>query len=110
MTQPQVAVVVTSVPDAAVARQLARTLLDERLLACASLLPGVTSLFRWEGAVQEETEVMMVMKTSSAQVERLLARVGELHPYQVPEVLAFTASAGLPGYCSWVLDETGSER
>ena len=96
-----------TVPDAEVGRRLARSLLQERLIACANLVPGVTSLYRWEGEVQEEDETLMVMKTRSELVPRLIARIPELHPYELPEVLALRVDDGLPAYRRWVLDETG---
>lgn len=93
-------------PDADTARRVARALVDERLVACASLVPGVTSLYRWEGAVEEAAEVLVVMKTRAELVPRLAARAAELHPYQVPEVLALEVDGGLSAYCRWVLEET----
>ena len=96
-----------TVPDAEVGRRLARSLLQERLIACANLVPGVTSLYRWEGEVQEEDETLVVMKTRSELVPRLIARIPELHPYELPEVLALRVDDGLPAYRRWVLDETG---
>ena len=94
-------------PDTETASRVARALLDERLIACANLLPGVTSLYRWEGEVREEGESLVVMKTRSELVPRLIARIPELHPYELPEVLALRVDDGLPAYCRWVLDETG---
>jgi periplasmic divalent cation tolerance protein len=102
-----VSVVLATVPDAGMGRRLARTLLEERLIACATLVPGVTSLYRWEGEVQEEEEGLLVMKTRSELVPRLVARIPELHPYELPEVLALRVDDGLPAYCRWVLGETG---
>ena len=96
-----------TVPDAEVGRRLARSLLQERLIACANLVPGVTSLYRWEGEVQEEDETLVVMKTRSELVPRLIARIPELHPYELPEVLALRVDDGLPAYRRWVLGETG---
>ena len=103
----EISVVVASVPDAEVGKRLARSLLQERLIACANLVPGVTSLYRWEGEVQEEVESLLVMKTRSELVPRLIARIPELHPYELPEVLALRVADGLPAYCRWVLGETG---
>jgi len=102
-----ISVVLVSVPDLEVGRRLARALLDERLVACANLVPGVTSLYHWEGEVQEDDEVLLVMKTRSGLVPRLSERIPELHPYELPEVLALRVTDGLPAYCRWVLDETG---
>jgi periplasmic divalent cation tolerance protein len=102
-----ISVVLASVPDAEVGRRLARALLQERLIACANVVPGVTSLYRWDGEVQEDDECLLVMKTGSGLVPRLVARIPELHPYELPEVLALRVADGLPAYRRWVLDETG---
>ena len=107
MPDTGVSVLLATVPDAEVGRRLARALLQERLIACANLVPGVASLYRWEGELQEEDEVLLVMKTRSGLVPRLVARIPELHPYELPEVLALRVDDGLPAYCRWVLDETG---
>ena len=107
MPDDAVSVVLASVPDAGVGRRLARALLTERLIACANVVPGVTSLYRWEGEVREDDECLLVMKTRSALVPRLVARIPELHPYELPEVLALRVDEGLPAYCRWVTDETG---
>lgn len=107
MADAGVSVVLATVPDAEAGRRLARTLLQERLIACANLVAGVTSLYRWEGEVREEGEGLLVMKTRSALVPRLVARIPELHPYALPEVLALRVEDGLPAYCRWVLEETG---
>ena len=107
MADTGISVVLVSVPDLEVGRRLARALLDERLVACANLVPGVTSLYHWECEVQEDDEVLLVMKTRSGLVPRLSERIPELHPYELPEVLALRVTDGLPAYCRWVLDETG---
>jgi periplasmic divalent cation tolerance protein len=100
-------VVLTTAPSAAVAEDLARALVDERLAACANIVPGVTSLFRWEGAVNRESEVLVLLKTTAAAVDRLSARLVELHPYDVPEVLAFGPVGGHEPYADWVRQEVG---
>lgn len=97
---------VSTAPDAQVAERIARVLLQERLIACANLLPGVTSLYRWQGEVQCDAEVVMLLKTRQSRVEALGTRLAELHPYEVPELIAVTLEAGLPSYLAWVRDET----
>lgn len=84
---------------------LARALVQERLVACVNRLPEVTSVYRWEGEVQEDSESLLVMKTTSKGFPRLRDRVLELHPYDLPEILALPVVDGLPGYLSWVVDE-----
>jgi len=96
-------------PDAETAQRIGRALVDERLIACANVLPGVTSIYRWQGAVHADAEVLVVMKTRGALVSRLMERAAELHPYEVPELLALPVADGLPAYCRWVMDETADE-
>jgi periplasmic divalent cation tolerance protein len=92
-----------------VGEKLGRTLVDERLAACVNLVPGVTSLYRWEGAVQKEGEVLMIVKTTIAAFERLRGRVLELHPYDAPEILDLGVRDGDPGYLDWVRDGVGEK-
>jgi periplasmic divalent cation tolerance protein len=104
---PDVAVVVLSTaPDAAVAEELSRQLVEERLAACVSRVPGVKSLFRWEGEVQDSEEILLVIKTHAHRAPALTRRLRELHPYEVPEILALPVAAGLPAYLEWILEET----
>ena len=107
---PDVAVVVLSTaPDAETAERLSRSLVDERLAACVSRLPGIKSLYHWEGAVEEAEEVLLVIKTHAARAPELTRRLRELHPYEVPEILVLPVAAGLPGYLEWIRAETGVE-
>ena len=99
-------VVLVTAPDPEVARQLARTLVEERLIACANLLPGVTSVYRWEGAVQEEPEVLLVLKTRAGRLPELEARLGDLHPYDVPELVALDPSHVAAPYFAWLQAST----
>lgn len=98
--------VVTTAPDAVVAERIGRQLVEERLIACASLLPGITSIYRWEGAVERAAEVVVLMKTAPERVDALIRRCAELHPYEVPEVVALPVEAGLAAYCRWAAEET----
>ena len=84
------------------ARRVARTLVEERLAACANLLPAVESIYRWQGAVEEATEVLVLFKTNLSRYWLMESRLRELHSYEVPEILAFRAHAGLPTYLRWV--------
>ncbi|MGA8277314.1 MAG: divalent-cation tolerance protein CutA [Rhodanobacteraceae bacterium] len=96
----------STVANDAAARRLARALVDERLAACVSRVPGVTSTYRWQGEVREEAEVLLVIKTTRERLDALQLRLAELHDYQAPELLAIEACAGLPSYLAWVADET----
>lgn len=101
-------VVVLCTAPAAVAPQLARGVVEEGLCACVNVVPGVRSYFRWEGAVDEADEVLLVAKTSSSASAALRDRLVALHPYDVPEVLALDVAAGSPAYLSWILDSVGA--
>ncbi len=92
-------------PDPEVAAGIARTLVSERLAACGNVIPGLTSIYRWEGVVQEDPETLLVLKTPRERVAALIRRIGELHPYDVPEVLSLPVEEGLPAYLSWVESE-----
>jgi periplasmic divalent cation tolerance protein len=83
-----------------------RQLVDERLIACANLVPGLSSVFRWEGEVRTEKEILILMKTQPERMEALFQRVQELHPYDVPELVELPVGRALPAYCSWVAAET----
>lgn len=101
-----VVVVLVTAPDLNCATRVARGLLESRLVACANLVPRVRSLFWWEGSVQESDEVLMVLKARRSLVEKISRKVGELHPYEVPEVIALEVTTGLEAYLAWVKDET----
>jgi periplasmic divalent cation tolerance protein len=92
--------------DAAQAQAIARALVEERLIACANLVPGLTSIYRWRDAVQAEPEVLLVMKTRRSLVPRLKERLPELHSYEVPELVVTPLVDGLDPYCRWVREST----
>lgn len=110
-TEPddRVMVALTTAPSAAVAEQMARSLVLERLAACANVIAGVTSIFRWEGEVQREGEVLIILKTTERAVAALEQRVVELHPYDVPEFVALPVVAGHAPYLDWVGAELAPE-
>lgn len=95
-------VVLVTAPDLAVAEDLARSLVEEGAAACGNIVPGVTSWFRWQGSVERQSEVLIVFKTTAEGAERLVTRVPELHPYEVPEVLVLRVSAGHEPYLAWI--------
>lgn len=92
---------------AAEAHALARRVVEERLAACVNLLPGVASVYRWEGKVQEVEETLLILKSSVGRIRELRERVIELHPYDVPEFLVVGVESGLEAYLAWVMTETG---
>lgn len=99
-------VVLTTVSNTEEALALVRALLERRLIACGTLLPGSRSLYRWEGKIADEQEVILLLKTRAPRLEALEVAFGELHPYKVPELLALPVSAGLGRYLRWIDAET----
>lgn len=104
--EPEVRVVLITAPDAEKGADLARALVDERLAACVNVVPGVRSFYRWEGRVQEDAEVLLLVKTRADRGPALAARVRDLHPYELPEVLELSASGGSRAYLEWVVTES----
>ncbi|MEK9501789.1 divalent-cation tolerance protein CutA [Gaopeijia maritima] len=102
-------VILVTAPDRDTAHELARTLVGERLVACANLLPGVRSVYRWEGAVEEADEVLLLLKTRADRVDTLRRRVVSIHPYDVPEFVVLPVEGGLDRYLDWIRTESSPE-
>ncbi len=90
-------------PNEVVAEAIADILVGEKLAACVNLLPGIRSIYAWQGEIQRDAEVMLLIKTSTARFAALTQRLPELHPYDLPEIIAIPVSHGLPPYLEWVL-------
>ncbi len=95
-------VVLSTFPDAERAAQVARVLVDERLAACVNLVPAVRSIYRWQGAIQDDAESLAIIKTTPERYAHLAARLAELHPYDVPEIIALPLAGGHPKYLAWL--------
>ena len=100
----QLRLVLTTTATPEEAAQLGRTLVEERLAACATLLPAVQSIYRWKGQVESATETLLLLKTAVSQLAALEARLHQLHSYETPEFLALEVSASSPAYLTWLLD------
>jgi periplasmic divalent cation tolerance protein len=98
-------VVLTTLGSAAEALRLVRRLVEQRLVACGTVLPGATSVYRWRGDVTEEEEVVVLLKTVQGRWDALRAAVAAEHPYEVPELLALPVGAGLTPYLAWLSAE-----
>ncbi len=103
-----VRVALVTAPDAATAESLVHSLVEERIVACGNIVPGVVSIYRWQGAIERAGEVLVVLKTTAAAVPRLLARVPALHPYEVPEVLVLPVLAAHGAYRAWVAESVAT--
>ncbi|MCK6375960.1 MAG: divalent-cation tolerance protein CutA [Zoogloea sp.] len=107
MTAPaETLLVLTNLPDADSAKQVARQLVEQRLAACVNILPACTSVYRWNDAVESATEVPVLIKTTLARYPDLQAALTEVHPYELPEIIAVPLHEGLPAYLAWVGAET----
>jgi periplasmic divalent cation tolerance protein len=102
----QAILVLTNVPDLDCAKLVARTLVESRLAACVNLLPAVQSIYRWEGQIEEATEITLLIKTTSHQYEELQKAIVGLHPYVLPEIIAMPIVAGYAPYLQWIATET----
>jgi periplasmic divalent cation tolerance protein len=85
---------------------IGRTVVEERLAACANVLDGMTSIYWWQGALEQAGEAVLILKTRTELVERLTVRIGELHSYECPCVVALPVAAGNPDYLDWIAAET----
>ncbi len=88
---------------------IAEKLVEEKLVACVNILPQIRSVFLWKGEVCREAEILMIMKTPTFLFPSLQKRVKELHSYEVPEIIAFPVSQGLPQYLQWVVESTAAK-
>jgi periplasmic divalent cation tolerance protein len=84
------------------ARRIARALVEARVAACVNILPGIQSIYHWQGAIQEDSEWMLVIKSTRSMFDRLSIELRKVHSYQVPEVLAIPVVAGSPDYLDWM--------
>ena len=104
----EVLLVLCTFPDAEQARQIGTVLVEKQLAACVNLLPGVTSIYRWEGKIEETGEILAIFKTTQAAWAALEKKLTELHPYEVPEIIALEPAAVAAAYAAWVGKEAGA--
>ena len=87
------------------AERIARALVEERLAACVNVVPGVVSVYRWKGTVEQEAELILVIKTMAQQIDALKKRLLELHPYELPEVVVIPIAGGHKAYLDWLEEQ-----
>ena|SRR5437870_7244705 len=105
---PDLLVVLMTAPSQDVAETIVSSLVTEQLIACGNITTPVTSIYRWRGSIEHASEVLVVMKTTVAGFDALEQRVRELHPYDVPELVALSAEKSLDAYARWVVDSVKS--
>jgi periplasmic divalent cation tolerance protein len=98
--------VLTNVPERAVAERLAEMLVEKKLAACVNILAPCRSVYRWKGGVQHDEEHPMLMKTTAERYPALEQALRAAHPYELPEIIALPLARGLPAYLQWVAAET----
>jgi periplasmic divalent cation tolerance protein len=98
---------VTTAPSDEEGRRIVRVLVERRIIACGTVLPGATSIYRWKGAVEEAREAVVLMKTTEARVSALRDALPALHPYDVPELIVVPVTGGHAPYLDWLRAETG---
>ncbi len=109
MTEPPVCIALTTLEDEAQARTLARALVEERLAACVNIVAPITSVYRWQGNIEEAREVLLVLKTTEARLPELERRLLHLHPYEVPEFLVVEAASASAAWLAWLCRSTASD-
>lgn len=102
MTESGYQLVFSTCPEAKTAETIARALVEDRLAACVNILSPLQSIYRWQGSVETAQEVLLLIKIRAADYARVEARICELHPYELPEVIGVPLSNGLPGYLAWL--------
>lgn len=95
-----------TVPDRETGQRLARTLVEERLAACVNLLPGIASVYRWQGKVEDSEECLLLIKSRAALFTALRDRIVALHPYELPEIIGVPLNAGSAAYLNWINENT----
>ena len=98
----QALIVLSTFADAETARGAARTMVEERLAACANIVPQIESIYHWQGKIESNAEVLVIFKTTRDRYPAFEQRLRALHPYEVPEIVAIELAAGLPAYLEWI--------
>ena len=102
----EISMVMMTAPDEALAVSIARVVVEEGLAACGNLIPKIRSIYRWEGEVCDDSEVLVLFKTTGSGFDALRSRVLELHPYECPEIIQIDVRDGNKDYIDWVLKQT----
>ncbi len=106
MSDALVRMVYTTASSENEAAQIARTVVEEQLAACANIVPGIRSIYRWQGTVEDEMESLVFLKTAVTTVDRLIVRIRELHSYDVPDIVVVPIVNGHAPYLDWILENT----
>ena len=110
MTADAVHLLYCTCPDTQIAERIAEALVETRLAACVNIVPGLHSIYRWKGKVENDAECLLLIKTRAARIAEVTACVRRLHPYELPEIIAVPVVAGHAPYLDWVRESTGPEQ
>ncbi|MEM7467698.1 MAG: divalent-cation tolerance protein CutA [Pseudomonadota bacterium] len=105
MTANKPTLIFCTCPNEDAARKVATAVVERRLAACVNIIPGVRSIYRWEGAIADDQEHLLLMKTNESQIDPLVEFVEQIHPYELPEIIAVNIEHGLGKYLTWIEDE-----
>ena len=103
-------IVLNTCPDETVAETIAETLVSQRLAACVNIIPRIRSIYAWQGNIEHDDEVLLLIKTHKDQFQALQKSILQLHPYELPEVVAVSLETGLAGYLSWIDQSVGKTQ
>ena len=103
-------IVLVSVPSKESALHIARRLVEQKLAACVNIIPGIKSVYRWQGKIEEDSELLLIIKTSSTRYKELQESVVHLHPYDTPEVISLGITEGFEKYLDWIDHATSTEE
>jgi periplasmic divalent cation tolerance protein len=106
MVNSMVSMVYSTVGKMTDAQRIARVLVDEQLVACVNIIPSITSIYRWNGKREEESECILIAKTVEKKVEKTIQKIRSLHPYEVPDIVVIPILTGLKEYLDYIEDET----
>jgi len=101
-----VSIIYSTIDDLKDARRIASTLVEEQLVACVNIIPGVESIYRWKGKVENADEVVLIAKTSDEQVKKTIQRIQQLHSYELPDIIVIPIIGGLKEYLDYITNET----
>jgi periplasmic divalent cation tolerance protein len=104
VTESRLVLATTTAPDLETAERIARRLVEDRLAACVQIVQGIRSVYRWQGRVQEEPEVLLLVKTAEPQLPRIESLLHQIHPYELPELAAVPISSGSAAYLRWLTE------
>ena len=99
-------IIYSTTSNAEEAKKIAKSLVEEKLVACVNIIPNITSIYRWQGKIEEDSECVLIAKTTDKNVEKAINKIKDLHSYDVPDIISFPITKGLNEYLQYVEDET----